>query len=324
MDRVKDESKKAGGLARAKLLTPEQRKAIAEKGAAARWGAKPVRAIKRGNFKEQLGLDVECYVLDDATKTPVISQTGMAKALGMSARGNTFPEFISSKAMEGAVSGELKEKLQNPLLVQWVNDSGEQPPTTVNGFDAALLIDVCNAIARANAEGRMGKRYRKIVDHAAIMIGASAKSGIRNLVYALSGYDVTKEEVIAAFKMYVREEAREYEKEFPDQLYDQWYRLYQLPRPERNKPWKFKQLTIDQVYHPLARSNGRIHQLLSAQRAASGQKSKKLHEFLADIGVKALRTHLGQLLGIAQISDDQHEYERHVQKVFGVQQTLDL
>lgn len=42
-----------------------------------------------------------------------------------------------------------------------------------------------------------------------------------NLVVETSGYDATHEEVIAAFKLYVREEARDYEKEFPSQLLDE-------------------------------------------------------------------------------------------------------
>lgn len=124
--------------------------------------------------------------------------------------------------------------------------------------------------------------------------------------------------------MYVRDEAREYEKEFPNQLYEQWYRLYQLPKPQRNKPWKFKHLTVSQVYTPLAKSNGKILQLVAAQKTQSNEKWKKLHQFLADVGVKALRQHLGQLLGIAQISKDQAEYEKHIQTVFGDQQLLDL
>ena len=37
-------------------------------------------------------------------------------------------------------------------------------------------------------------------------------------------------------------------REFPEQLYEEWYRLYQIPRPEKNRPWKFKHLTVDQVY----------------------------------------------------------------------------
>ena len=51
---------------------------------------------------------------------------------------------------------------------------------------------------------------------------------------------------------------------------------------------------------------------------------RKLHQFLSDIGVKALRQHLGQLLGIAQVSKDKLEYEGHVRRIFGDQLEMDF
>ncbi len=122
----------------------------------------------------------------------------------------------------------------------------------------------------------------------------------------------------------MQDEARDYEKEFPPQLYREWYRLYQLAQPERNKPWKFMHLTIQQVYQPLAHSSGRILELMRVQKATSDERHARLHQFLSAVGVKALRTHLGQLLGIAQISDNREEYEKNVRKVFGEQLELDF
>lgn len=141
-------------------------------------------------------------------------------------------------------------------------------------------------------------------------------------VYALAGYDATRAEIIAAFKFYVQEEARAYEREFPKELYDEWYRLYELTRPEKNRPWKFRDLTIKHVYTPLARSNGKILTLTRTQRTESDEPNKKLHQFLSEVGVKALRTHLGRLLGLAEASKSRAEYEGHVQRVFGVQLEL--
>ena len=189
----------------------------------------------------------------------------------------------------------------------------------VHGFDATLLIDVCKAIAAAESEGKLNRQQVHVAKQAHIILGASAKAGIQGLVYALAGYDATKEEVIAAFKFYVQEEARDYEKEFPPQLYEEWYRLYDLPKPERNRPWKFMHLTVDQVYKPLARSNGKILELTRIQRQSNNARWKRLHQFLSEIGVKALRTHLGQLLGIARISKTKDQYERFVQQLFGIQ-----
>ena len=191
-----------------------------------------------------------------------------------------------------------------------------------NGFDATLLIDVCKAIVAAESAGRLNRQQTHVAKQAHIILGASAKAGIKGLVYALAGYYATKEEVIAAFKLYIREEARDYEQEFPNQLYEEWYRLYQLPKPERNKPWKFKHLTVNQVWRPLAKSNGKIFELTKMQRKNSRARWKRLHQFLSEIGVKALRTHLGQLLGIARISKTEKEYERFFQRLFGEQYDL--
>jgi hypothetical protein len=316
-----------GGEARANSLSSERRREIARAAIQARWekaGKAPLlQATHKGNFKEEFGIDVECYVLNDETKTAVISQIGMGMALGLSPRGNAFPRFLSSKGMAATLGAQLANKLAEPIKFQWLG-AGAQGilNVTIHGFDVTLLIDVCKAIIRAEEEGKLNVQQKHIAKQAHVIINASAKAGIKGLVYALAGYDATKEEVIAAFKLYVQEEARDYEREFPEQLYEEWYRLYNIPRPERNRPWKFKHLTVDQVYYPLAKSSGKILQLTQAQRDNSKTRYKKLHQFLSDIGVKALRNQLGQLLGIARISKSKDEYEGHFHTLFGEQLEL--
>jgi len=317
----KDESKIAGGQARALALTPEQRKEIAAKAAAKRWGSKPLQATHIGSFKEDFGIDVECYVLNDEGKTAVISQRGMGATLGMGEGGSRLPSFVNSKRMADYVGHELREKLVNPLIFQSLSVGGNSaPPSKVYGYDVTILIDLCKAVVAAETAGKAINP--SVVKQAHVILGASAKAGIKGLVYALSGYDATREEVIAAFKLYVRNEAREYEKEFPAQLYQEWYRLYKIPKPERNKPWKFMHLTIDHVYKPLANSHGKVLDLTRQKREDSGDRHSRLHQFLSEVGVKALRTQLGQLLGIARVSKDSDEYETFVNRLFGVQQDL--
>jgi hypothetical protein len=326
VDKDKQVAGKIGGARRAEILPPQRRSEIARQAAVSRWGGRIPRAIHKGNFINDFGIDVECYVLDDAGKTAVISQTGMARALGLPARGGAFPRFLANKAMSNTIGIELRDSLENPLKFQGGGRGIGVPAATtiIHGFDVTLLIDTCKAIIDAESQGKLSGRYDKIAKQAHIIVGASAKAGIKQLVYALAGYSPTAEEVITAFKLYVQEEARDYEKEFPPQLYKEWYRLYQLPKPDRNRPWKFKHLTVNHVWHPLARSHGRILELTKAERAKSVVRHKRLHQFLSAIGVKALRTHLGQLLGIAQVSNDEKEYERHVSRIFGDQMELDV
>ena len=86
MTEEKKPKRAAGGRAVAKNMTDEQRAARAKKGATARWGLK---ATHKGNFLDAIGIDIDCYVLNDAQKTAVISQRGMASALQLAGGGGT-------------------------------------------------------------------------------------------------------------------------------------------------------------------------------------------------------------------------------------------
>jgi hypothetical protein len=118
------------------------------------------------------------------------------------------------------------------------------PLVPIHGYDVTLLIDICKALAMAQAQDKLRSSQANIAKQAQIILGASAKSGIQGLVYKPAGYDATREEVVRAFKLFAQQEAREYEREFPHQLYDEWYRLYALPKPERGSSWKFKHLCV--------------------------------------------------------------------------------
>jgi len=313
-----------GGKKRAEILSSERKKEIAQKAAAARWGEKLPQATHKGNFKKEFGIDVECYVLNDRDKTAVISQTGMGGALGLSSRGNALPRFLAGRAMAETVSAELRKKLAQPLKFQWQSGSAEVPPVLVHGFDVTLLADVCKAIVDAEARGKLGSRYEGIVRQAHVIQGASAKAGIKGLVWALAGYNPTTQVVIDAFKAYVQEEARKYEKEFPNELYLEWHRLYEIPIPVRGKPWLLKDLTVKHIYYPLAQSSGKILTLLRALKANGGDRQKKLFQFLNEIGARALRIQLGRVLEMCESSPDRSAYEMKIVERFGGQQAFDF
>lgn len=322
---TEDDKRKAGqigGARRAEILAPERRSEIARQAAESRWGGRPARVLHKGNFKEEFGIDVDCYVLDDAQKTAVISQRGMGQALGMSERGNALPRFLSTKVMSDHLGAEIREKIENPLKFQ--SSTGGAGPT-VHGFDVTLLIDICKAVMEAEAAGKLSSpRYTNIARQAHVIVSASAKAGIKGLVYALAGYNPSAEEVIAAFKLYVQEEAKKYEPEFPNELYQEWYRLYDIPVLSRGKPWHFKYLTVNHVYHPLAASGGNVLALLRALKAKGGDQKAKLFQFLNQIGARALRIQLGRILEMAQSSPDKQTYERKIIERFGGQKEFEF
>jgi hypothetical protein len=321
VDKDKQKAGQIGGARRAEILPADRRMEIARRAAEVRWGLK---ATHKGSFKEEFGIDVDCYVLDDPQKTAVISQRGMGEALGLYRAGNAITRFLSTKAITKIAGAELIAKFENPIKFQWGTGGAEAPPSTVHGFDVTLLIDLSNAIIAAESGGTLPPQHQKIARQAQIIVGASAKSGIQGLVYRLAGYNPTAEEVIAAFKMYVQEEARKYEREFPNELYREWHRLYQIPVPVRGKPWQFKHLTVKHIWFPLAKSNGKILELVRALKAKDGDRQKKLFQFLNEVGARALSRHIGRVQEIAETSISAAEYETRINDRFGDQRELDF
>ena len=111
-------------------------------------------------------------MLDDETKSAVISQTGMASALGLSSRGNALPRFLANEAMSETISAEIRKKIENPLKFQYSpGGAGAPPPSVIHGFDSAVLIDICNAIIEAERQGQMkAARYVNIVKQAHLVV----------------------------------------------------------------------------------------------------------------------------------------------------------
>ena len=267
---------------------------------------------------------MECFVLNDASKTAVITQLGMGQVLGLGSGGSRLPRFVFNKTMSNYIWPELREKIENPLIFQTLS-AGQlagKPGPKAHGYDATILIDICKAILEAAAAGKLTTAQANVAKRATIIVGASAKAGIRGFVYALAGYRPEIEDVIQAFKVYVQEEAKKYEQEFPNELYAAWQRLYQIPLPQRGKPWQFMHLTVKHIYYPLAKSNGKILDLVRALKAKDGDRKKKLFQFLNEVGTRALRMHMGRVLEMAESASEPKAYEEKFIERFGGQPEL--
>jgi voltage-gated potassium channel Kch len=303
-----------GGIARRDKLSPQRRSEIARNAALSK---RPLRAIRKGNFKEKLGVSVDCYVLNDERKTAVITQSGIGIILGLGDGGSRLPRFILSPKMSVYVGPELRKKIENPLVFHGVS-SGQNDPTggfKANGYDASVLIETCQAIISASADGK--NINPEVVKQASIIVSSSANLGIQGLIYAITGFDRTHEETITAFQRFVAEEARKYEKEFPTELYLAWARLYGIPEPERGRNWKHMHLTVDHIYMPLAKSDGKLLTLLREAKSNTGERNAKLFQFLNEIGARALRMQLGRVLEMAESSSIAESYEARIEERFG-------
>lgn len=318
-----------GGEARAKSLTTERRRDIAQRAAQARWNKisdpneLPV-ASHRGplNVGE---VSVEAYRLHDGRR--VIAKKGMADILGLKSEGgNAFLRSMTRPGIRSEIPDLAWEKIENPIYFKVVDpDSKTGAGITADGYEADTLIDCCRAIVSAYEKKKLHGRQYFLYIRAEIIIRAAAKLGITALVDEAVKYlpDQRRGEYRSLFEQFILDECREWEQEFPRKYLDMIYRIYNLKRvdPDSTRtPRFFGKFTRKYIYAPLAQSNGAILAELDKKNPVvytNGGRRFKFTQFLTDeIGLPALRQHLWQVIGIGAISNSKDQFQRNFYKAF--------
>jgi hypothetical protein len=310
-----------GGIERARRLSTEQRREIALRAAEARWARINDRdRLPEANTDGVLSIgdvDLDVYVLDDRRR--VISKKAIARALHLkSAGGNAFLRTMSRKGVRSVLPDELIQKIENPIAFKPLK--GELG----DGYEAELLIEVCDALMQARNESKLASSQRFLAIQAEIIVRSAAKVGIIALIDEATGYvDKTKDEYRKLFEKFISKEFQQWEKEYPTKFFDMIYRLYNLKRqkPDSTRhPQFFAHFIRRYIYYPLANSQGAILEKLEEQNPvvyAGGGRRYKLFQYLSDkVGMPAFRQHLWQVVGIGESATDRVQFERGFYRAF--------
>jgi len=303
-----------GGLVRAAKLTPEERSAIATKAANARWNIAD-GVIPEATHEGPLPLgDIElsCYTLKDRRR--VFHKKGLAKALGMKSEGgNVFLRtFFNTKGLGSVVTEKLRAKLENPIIFKTLRGD------LAHGYEATTLIDVCDAILEAKKREKLKPRQHFLAVQAEIILRSAAKLGIIALFDEATGFikDKRREEYRELFKEFIREEHKQYEKEFYEPFFNMIYRIYNLKRNPVHKhkhPQFFAKFIRKYIYFPLIESNGAILEMLDEKNPIvykSGGRKYKLFQYLAELGMPALRDQISQVTGIGNSTRTKEGFQK--------------
>ncbi|EHF4450209.1 hypothetical protein JZS82_000927 [Salmonella enterica subsp. enterica serovar Derby] len=322
--------KSKGGVARANALSAEERSAIARKAAAARWGGDGEVEIAKRSGDIVIGdLKIQCAVLEDGTR--VLSERAITKAFGGKRGGSHWkrmkenpdgaylPVFLSAKNIKPFINNELSEGLSRRRLFK-IN-KGAAP---AYGIEASLLPKICNVYLKMRDQGdALQSSQIPISVQADIIMRGLAEVGIVALVDEATGHidEKRQDEYRILFQEFIKEQVREYEKEFPKQFTDGLYRLYGLTQKKAGRhPQFFGKFTRKYIYEPLASSKGAILEMLDEKNPvvyANGGRRYKMFQFLTDsIGVQMFRAHLWQVVGILSSSRNKAEFDRAFKRAF--------
>jgi len=268
---------------------------------------------KVGKFRSVLkigNLEIPCFVTEDGTR--VLSGRGITNAIGMKGRGQGITRILTLKAISPKINEELALAIQNPIHL-----TGHGLKTY--GYEATILIHICEAILKSRDDGALKtpqeKRYAKEAD---ILVRSFAKVGIIALIDEATGYQEVRDKIALQeiLDKYLREELAIWAKTFPDEFYENLFRL---------KGWQYRPLTIkkpgvvghwtnDIVYKRLA--PGVLGELRKLNPVTStGRRKNKFFQWLSDdYGSPALKSHLSNIIFLMKAAPNWTFFYRALQR----------
>lgn len=313
----KDASKVAGGIARAKSLTPEKRTEIAKRAASTRWGDGAMRATHMGELKLG-GSAIPCAVLEDGRR--IISLNRIAEMLGRRPGGHAYKQ-----SAEKSGRADLPVFLRIPAIIPFVSEDlanatahpiSYRPATggpIASGLPASILPEICGLWLDARRAGSLNKSAKATADRAEILLRALADVGINALVDEATGYQEIRDRFAlqAILDKYLRKEYAAWAKRFPDEFYRQIFRL-------RNWEWRHMKgqgprclagYTNDMVYQRLA--PGVLSELEARNPLENGRRRAKHHQWLtADVGHPQLSEHLAAVIALMRVTDCWDDFKK--------------
>lgn len=235
----------------------------------------------------------------------VLSETGVTNAIlgnrsGASKRkkadaegGVSLPLFLAPSQLSQFISDDMRAGPLQPI--DYLDGS-----RVVRGYDASILIAVCNVWLQARAAGALQNQQLDKAMKAEILTRALAETGIVALVDEATGYQkVRPQNALQNYlALVIRRELAVWAKKFPDEFYENIYRLrgWQWPGMSKNRFSAVAGYTTNLIYDRLG--PGITEELINkTPNNDKGYRPTRLHQWLSeDIGDPMLATHMHSIL----------------------------
>jgi hypothetical protein len=194
----------------------------------------------------------------------------------------------------------------------------------ISGYEATILIDICDAFLQARKEISLSPRQAIIADQCEILVRSFAKVGLIALIDEATGYQYEREqkELQTIFKALISDEILEWQQAFHLSFYKEIFRLWDIPFTDKyikRKPSFIGHITNRFVYKNLPKGIFVLDKLKEkTPKTAKGDYKYRLHQSLtADIGREALKKVLYSIETLASISDTKEQFIRNVNNKYG-------
>jgi hypothetical protein len=325
MDEITGKAK--GAIALAKQMTEEERKQRATKAARTRWEKrkgkliavpeKPLpKALHKGVLDLGFGAEIPCYVLDNGQR--VIGRTAYTEALTGIKGGGDLEKYLGVSALKPFINMDLL--LEG--MVRFSLPEVEGLERDVKGLPADLAIEVWRGFVSA-MEASVGRQDVKLTHRqlemamrASFLLGACAKVGLDALIDEATGYqyDRAADALRVKLKAYLADEMRDWEKTFPDELWQEFGRLTNWKGTVTQRPKYWGYLVTELVYQYL---DADVCRWLKENKPQP-QHGRNWHQWLSDqYGLRRLVQHIYTLIGVAKTCHNMRELRDKMGEMYG-------
>jgi hypothetical protein len=295
------------------------RKEIGRQGALERWHPTIPKATHSG-ILNLAGKEIACDVLADGRR--VLRKAAIYRTLGRSkpnnktrkeAEGDQIPVFMSANNLKTYLERENDGRLD---LISYKSPSGQK----LQGYDAAILPEVCKMYVKANSDGVLKDDQKHIAKVCEIILCGLATVGIIALVDDATGFVEQRErtELEKLLSAYISEELRQWTSKFPNEFFKQMYRLYGWSYPNvKNYHPKCVGHFINKYIYDRLPPGVKDELKKKCPSNENGNRIHRFHQFLTDVGDKNLTNQIVQTISYMKICKDVKELDEILEKADG-------
>ena len=263
------------------------------------------------------GMSISCYILEDGTR--VLSGNAMQNALKLqdesdNASGTRLARYLNQTTLKPFIYKDKAPGHFDPIVCY----KGEQK---INGYEATVLADICEAFLDARKNIKLSARQRIIADQCEILIRGFARGGIVALVDEATGYQYERErfELEKILNAYISDEILKWQLTFTDDFYREIYRLWKLPfipKYIKNKPSFIGKLTSKYIYEQLPK--GVVDRIKEKTgKTEKGNWKYKWHQALTpEIGREHLKKQIIEVTTLMSISQSKEQFDSLFQQKY--------
>jgi len=228
---------------------------------------------------------------------------------------NRLELFVTRAKIRPFISDELFERIHSPIIFLTVEGR------RAYGYEADVLVSVCEAVVAAAAAGVLQPQQRRIAQQCARLLRGLTRVGIVAMVDEATGYQEIrrKDALRRLLEEFISPELLPWTKRFPDEYYAQLYRLHGWTKDHtlRKHPQYLGKLTTWLVYDRLPPGVREELEKLNPVDEGTGRRRFKHHQFLTPvIGHPVLEKHLTKIIALMQVSRTLGEFKMLFRRLF--------